>query len=177
MRGGLLNLPRWSELPLRQWLDVEYPRARAAADAAGVPLIVSLGYTAEEVAYLAPRVAPFADALELSTMHGEPGRVTDPWTAEDVARRIPSTSQARHPAPIVAAIQAIKAATDKPLFVKVNPLGGGEMALLAQAIEAAGADGITATNSFGPVTALEHRDGPLRAGHARWARPGCRALR
>ena len=83
IRGGVLNSPRWSELPLSQWLELEYPRARAAADAAGIPLIVSIGYTAEEVAYLAPRVAPFADAFELSMMHGEPGLVTDPVTEDE----------------------------------------------------------------------------------------------
>src|SRR5512133_2691018 len=47
VRGGVLNVPRWSELPLEQWMDVEYPRARTAASAAGVPLIISLGYTAD----------------------------------------------------------------------------------------------------------------------------------
>jgi dihydroorotate dehydrogenase (NAD+) catalytic subunit len=159
IRGGSLNVPRWSGLPLARWLEVEYPRARAAADQAGIPLIISLGYTAEEVAYLAPRVAPFADALELSTMHGDPGRITDPWTDAEIAERIAPASLARNPGPVVAAIQAIKAATDKPLFVKVNPLGAGEMAALARAIEAAGADGITATNAFGPVTALDIETG------------------
>jgi dihydroorotate dehydrogenase (NAD+) catalytic subunit len=159
VRGGLLNLPAWSPLPLAQWLEVEYPHARAAADAAGIPLIISLGYTAEEVGYLAPRLAPFADAFELSTMHGGPGRITDPWTVEDAGRRIPDTAQLREAGPIVAAIEAIRAVTDKPLFVKVNPLGGGEMAALAQQIEAAGASGITATNSFGPVTALDIETG------------------
>jgi dihydroorotate dehydrogenase (NAD+) catalytic subunit len=159
VRGGLLNLPSWSPLPLEQWLKTEYPRARAAADAAGIPLIISLGYTAEEVAYLTPRLAPFADAFELSTMHGEPGRITDPWTMDDAGRRIPDSAGMREAAPIVAAIRAIRAAADKPLFVKVNPLGGGEMAALAREIEAAGASGITATNSFGPVTTLDIETG------------------
>jgi dihydroorotate dehydrogenase (NAD+) catalytic subunit len=159
VRGGLLNAPAWSEVPLEQWLAEEYPQARAATDQAGVPLIISLGYTADEVAYLAPRVAPFADALELSTMHGEPGRIIDPWSEGEAAHRIPQGSLAADPAPVVAAINAIKAATGKPLFVKVNPLGGSEMAVLAKAIEAAGADGITATNAFGPVTALDIETG------------------
>ena len=62
---GFLNAERWSELPPEQWLDEELPRIRAAAP--GMPLIVSLGYSATDVAWLAPRVRPFADALELST--------------------------------------------------------------------------------------------------------------
>jgi dihydroorotate dehydrogenase (NAD+) catalytic subunit len=159
IRGGVLNTPRWSELPLSQWLEIEYPRARAAADAAGIPLIVSIGYTAEEVAYLAPRVAPFADAFELSMMHGEPGLLTDPVTEGELAHRQPVSTWTHGPSPVLDAIRAIKPATDKPLIVKVNPLGSSEMAAVAREIEAAGADAITATNAFGPVTALDVESG------------------
>jgi len=154
VRGGYLNAPGWSELPLAQWLAIEYPRARAAADAAGIPLIASIGYTAEEVARLVPQIERFADAFELSAMHGELAWTTDPWTAAGEMHRRAAAS-AREPAPLLAAIHAVKAATRKPLFVKVNPLGGGEMAEMARQIAAAGADGITATNAYGPVMAIE----------------------
>jgi len=49
---GFLNCELWSELPPEQWLEHEYALARTA----GLPLIVSLGYTAQDIAELAPRV-------------------------------------------------------------------------------------------------------------------------
>ena len=62
---------------------------------------------------------------------------------------------------------------DVPVFVKLSPLGR-EMARAAEQAEAAGADGIVAINSFGPVLAID----PVRAGPG-WAAPtataGCRA--
>ena len=93
---GMVNTELWSELPPEQWLEHEYALARTA----GLPLIVSLGYTAEEIAELAPRVRPFADAVELSTH----------YIGED-------------PGPMVGAIRAAKAALDVPVFVKLSPHG------------------------------------------------------
>ena len=92
---GFLNAELWSELPPERWIEREYAMAREA----GLPVVVSLGYTAEEIAELAPRVRPFADAVELSTHYiGE--------NAE----------------PMVAAIRAAKAVLDVPVFVKLSPL-------------------------------------------------------
>ena len=55
---------------------------------------------------------------------------------------------------MVAAIGAAKAALDVPVFVKLSPLGR-EMVRAAEQAEAAGADGIVAINSFGPVLAID----------------------
>ncbi len=60
---GFLNAELWSELPPERWIEREYAITREA----GLPVVVSMGYTAEDIAELAPRVRPFADALELST--------------------------------------------------------------------------------------------------------------
>jgi dihydroorotate dehydrogenase len=87
---GFLNAELWSELPPERWIEREYAIAREA----GLPVVVSLGYTAEDVADLAPRVRPFADALELSTH----------YIGEDAA-------------PMVAAIRAARAAVAVPVFV------------------------------------------------------------
>jgi len=124
---GLVNTELWSELPPEQWIDHEYAVARGA----GLPLIVSLGYSADDIAWLAPRVRPFADAVELSTH----------YIGEDAG-------------PMVAAIRAAKSALDVPVFVKLSPLGR-EMVRAAEQAEAAGADGIVAINSFGPVLAID----------------------
>jgi len=124
---GMVNTELWSELPPEQWIDHEYAIARQA----GLPLIVSLGYSADDIAWLAPRIRPFADAVELSTH----------YIGEDAE-------------PMVAAIRAAKAALDVPVFIKLSPLGR-EMVRAAELAEAAGADGIVAINSFGPVLAID----------------------
>ncbi len=124
---GFLNTELWSELPPEQWIEHEY----AAARTAGLPMIVSLGYTAADITALAPRVRPFADALELSTH----------YIGED-------------PAPMMDAIRAAKAAVDVPVFVKLSPLGR-EMARAAEHAAEAGADAIVAINSFGPVMSID----------------------
>lgn len=124
---GMVNTELWSELPPEQWLETEYAIARTA----GLPLIVSLGYTADEIAQMAPKVRPFADAVELSTH----------YIGDD-------------PAPMVGAVKAAKAALDVPVLVKLSP-HGHDMAVAARLAQDAGADGIVAINSFGPVLSLD----------------------
>jgi dihydroorotate dehydrogenase subfamily 1 len=133
--GGFLNTELWSELPVEQFIEREYPIAKEA----GVPLIVSLGYTADEIAQLAPRVRLFADALELSTH----------YIGDD-------------PAPMMAAIHAAKDAVDVPVFVKLSPFR--DMATAAQAAAEAGADGIVAVNSFGPCLEVNIETGQMLMG-------------
>ncbi len=133
--GGLLNTELWSEFPVEQFIEREFPLAREA----GVPLIVSLGYTAAEIAALAPRVRPFADALELSTH----------YIGDD-------------PVPMVEAIRAAKDAVDVPVFVKLSP--SRDMRAAASAAAEAGADGIVAINSFGPCLGVDVETGRLLMG-------------
>ena len=64
--SGFLNTELWSETPVEQFIEQEF----AIAQEAGVPLIVSLGYTAEQIAQLTPRVRPFADALHRASTEG-----------------------------------------------------------------------------------------------------------
>jgi dihydroorotate dehydrogenase subfamily 1 len=138
IQHGFLNAELWSELPPERWIDEEYPRLRAA----GLPVVVGLGYTAEDIADLAPRVRPFADALELSTHYiGEDAR------------------------PMVAAVRAAKDAVDVPVFVKLSPLGR-EMRAAAEQAAAAGADAIVAINSFGPCLAIDVEAAAPRLGGA-----------
>ncbi len=133
--GGFLNTELWSELPVEQFIEREFPLALEA----GVPLIVSLGYTAAEIAALAPRVRPFAAALELSTH----------YIGDD-------------PAPMVEAIRAAKDAVDVPVFVKLSPFRDMRAAALAAA--EAGASGIVAINSFGPCLGVDVESGRLLMG-------------
>lgn len=129
-RASLLNTELWAEYPPEQYIEHEYAIARQA----GVPLIISLGYTAEQIAALAPRVRPFADALELSTH----------YVGDDTR-------------PMQDAIRAAKRAVDVPVFVKMSPFR--DVVAGARAALAAGADGLAAVNSFGPAFGLDIETG------------------
>lgn len=133
---GFLNCELWSELPMEQWLEREY----ALAQGADLPLIVSLGYSAADIAALTPKVQPYADGLELSTH----------YIGEDAQ-------------PMIDAIRAAKDNTDAPVFVKLSPLGR-EMRRAAEQAAQAGADGIAAINSFGPCLSIDIETGSPRLG-------------
>ncbi|MBP7227690.1 MAG: 4Fe-4S binding protein [Longilinea sp.] len=125
-----LNNELWSELSAEEWIERELPAARQL----GLPLIISLGYHAEEIGALAQRVRPFADALELSTH----------YTKND-------------PRPMQDAIRAAKQAVDVPVLVKLSPFR--EIQSTALAAQEAGADGLVCVNSFGPALAIDIEHG------------------
>ncbi len=129
LKNYFLNTELWSELPPEQWLEVEYAKAKQA----GLPMIISMGYTAEEIAELAPKVKPFADAIELSTH----------YIGDD-------------PRPMQEAIQAAKVA-GVPVLVKMSPFREPQPAAIAA--QEAGADGIVAVNSFGPAFGIDIEHG------------------
>ncbi len=60
--SGFLNSEKWSELPPEHWVAEEYPRIRQL----GLPVIVGLGYTREQIEKVAPKAKPYADAVEMS---------------------------------------------------------------------------------------------------------------
>lgn len=128
--SGFLNTELWSELPLKQWLEVEYKKAKST----GLPVIVSMGYTADQIKKVAPLVKPYADAVELSTH----------YVGTDVT-------------PIVEAMRAAKDALDCPVFMKMSP--HTDIQTIAKALEDAGADGLVMINSFGPCMAIDTETG------------------
>lgn len=130
IKGGFLNTELWSELPKEQWVASEYQQAKDS----GLPVIISLGYTAEQIGQLAQMVKPYADALELSTH----------YVGNDIS-------------PIVAALKAAKSAVDVPVFMKLSPQPNIQE--IALALEAAGADGLVMINSFGPCLGIDLETG------------------
>ncbi|MDB2109205.1 MULTISPECIES: 4Fe-4S binding protein [Clostridium] len=128
--SGFLNTELWSELPKEQWIEKEYKRAKSA----GVPMIVSMGYKAEDIEKIAPLVKPYADAVELSTH----------YVGTDVK-------------PIVDAMKAAKKALDCPVFMKMSP--HTDIQTIAKALEDAGADGLVMINSFGPCMSIDLETG------------------
>lgn len=130
IKGGFLNTELWSELPKEQWLATEYKLAQET----GLPVIVGLGYTAEQIKELAPLVKPYAAALELSTH----------YVGNDIS-------------PIINALKAAKEAVDIPVFMKMSP--HPNIQEIAKAVEEAGADGLVMINSFGPCFGIDIETG------------------
>lgn len=128
--SGFLNTELWSELPKEQWIEKEYKRAKEA----GVPMIVGMGYTSDQIREIAPLVKPYADAVELSTH----------YVGTDVT-------------PIVEALKAAKNALDVPVFMKMSP--HTDIQTIAKAVENAGADGLVMINSFGPCMSIDINTG------------------
>ena len=128
--GGFLNTELWSELEPEHWLEHEYPKVKET----GLPIIVGLGYTQEQIEKLAKRVEPFADALELSTH----------YLGDD-------------PSPVVDAIKAAKGAVDLPVYVKLSPQI--DIKRFATAAQDAGADGLVLINSLGPCLDIDIETG------------------
>lgn len=135
VKGGFLNAELWSELPKEQWLDYEYKQARET----GLPLIISIGYTADQIKEMAKLVKPFADALELSTH----------YVGNDIS-------------PINNALKAAKDEVDVPVFVKLSP--HNNIQEIAEAVEESGADGLVMINSFGPCLGIDIETGRLYMG-------------
>ena len=125
-KAGFLNTELWSELPKEQWMEKEYKMVKET----GLPVIIGLGYRAEEISELARLVKPYADALELSTHYVG----TDPT-------------------PMIDALKAAKAEVDVPVFLKMSP--HTDIKEIAKAAEAAGADGLVMINSFGPCMGID----------------------
>lgn len=125
-KSGFLNTELWSEHSVEEWLETEYKIAKET----GLPVIIGMGYTAQQIEKLAPMVKPYADAVELSTH----------YVGTDVT-------------PIVNAMKAAKRFLDVPVFVKMSP--HTDIQTIAKALEEAGADGLVMINSFGPVMTID----------------------
>ncbi len=140
--GSLLTTELWSPRTVEEHVAHDYARAKAA----GVPLIISLGYTAEHIRQLAPLLRPFADAVELSSQ----------YLADDVRL-------------MADAVAAARSVFGVPVWVKLTVMGRDVVAW-AQAAKDAGADAIVATGGFGPCLAVDAERArvafPASGGHA-----------
>jgi dihydroorotate dehydrogenase subfamily 1 len=121
------NVEKWSDRPYQEWLDKILP----ALSQRSIPLVVSLGYTPDDLARLIPLFDPLVDGFELSTHYVEGG-----------------TEQ------LTNTVRKVKALTGKPLIMKLSA-HGGDLVERAQACERGGADAIAAINSIGPVLAID----------------------
>ncbi len=119
----VFNSELWSEVDYQTWIDEYLP---ALVKQKNRPLIVSVGYSKEDMAFLIPKLDPFADAFEISTH----------YVGIDLSV-------------IEAIVKTIRAHTAKPIYMKISPHIPSVEAF-AKVIEQAGANGIVAINSLGP---------------------------
>ena len=126
INSGFLNTELWSELPKEQWISKEYKKAKEAK----VPIILSIGYTEEQISKIVPLIKPYADAVELSTH----------YIGTDIK-------------PIINAMKAAKKALDCPVFMKLSP--HTDIQTIAKGLEEEGADGLVMINSLGPCMKID----------------------
>ncbi len=129
-RDLALNTELWSEYAPDQWIGEFLPALRQDLT---VPLIVSVGYTREDMAQLIPRLDPFADAFEVSTH----------YVGKDLAA-------------IAATVGEIRRHTAKPVLMKISP-HLPDPAGFAAMVRDNGGNGIVAINSLGPAMRIDLR--------------------
>lgn len=127
-RYFVMNSELWSEHSKEYWLEDVLPHYKKGKEH---PLIISVGYTKEDMAVLIPLLDQYADAFEVSTH----------YVGKDLTE-------------IQATVRAIRANTAKPIYMKVSPHIPDKVAF-AQAVREAGATGIAAINSLGPTINID----------------------
>jgi dihydroorotate dehydrogenase subfamily 1 len=122
--GSLLNAELWSEIDYRAFLDTELPKAQATR----LPVVVSLGYSPEELALLGHEVEKtgLASAVEFSIHYTD----KDPITLAAQAR-------------------ALKHSTHLPVLAKLSP-AVANLSAVVRILEPI-VDGFVAINSLGPA--------------------------
>ncbi len=139
-KSSVMNSELWSEYPLETWLETFLPEFESIRDQTR-PLIVSIGYTKEDMEVLVPKLDSFADAFEVSTH----------YVGKDLSK-------------IAAIVKALRKHTEKPIYMKISPhLPDPEG--FAKAIKDAGANGIVAVNSLGPTMNIDIASRSIRFGN------------
>jgi len=124
----VMNSELWSEFPKEYWLEEVLPHYHKDEEH---PLVISVGYTSEDMELLIPLLDQYADAFEVSTH----------YVGMDLTA-------------IQNTVRAIRRHTDKPVYMKVSPHIPDKVAF-AQAVKEAGASGIAAINSLGPTLKID----------------------
>ncbi|MBI6545555.1 MAG: 4Fe-4S binding protein [Cyanobacteria bacterium NC_groundwater_1444_Ag_S-0.65um_54_12] len=127
--GGMLNAELWSELSCEQWLSTEYDSGIVAAREHGIPFIASLGYTADDLCELGPKIAAKGIAAIEFTVH--------------------YLDQAA----IIQTARALRAAVSLPIIAKLSP-HSGDLGELAAALEPH-VDAFACINSLGPTLSID----------------------
>lgn len=124
----IMNTELWSEYPPEKWIDEILPKLKSECS---VPIIVSVGYSKEDMESLIPKLNKYADAFEISTHY--------------VGKDLEVIAQT---------VKTIRNNTDKPFFMKISPHLPDVVGFAKMAKEN-GASGIVAINSLGPSMIID----------------------
>ncbi|MBA4385563.1 MAG: diguanylate cyclase [Anaerolinea sp.] len=140
-KDNLLNTELWSKLSPEAWFENEYDISLKAAHEYQIPLIASVGYSAQDLATLGPRLEQKGiDIIEFSIHYLDEKR-------------------------LVETAQALRNAVSIPIVAKLS-LHSGDLGEIATLLDPY-VDGFTCINSFGPTLMIdiEHGTSPLGSQH------------
>lgn len=128
-RDYIMNCELWTEYTKEKWIEEFLPYYKKHS--IGKPLIISVGYTKEDMEVLIPLLDKFADAFEVSTHY--------------VGNDLNVLAQT---------VSTIRKLTKKPFYMKISahmpdPEG------FAHTIKVNGANGVVAVNSLGPSMKID----------------------
>lgn len=126
--NSIMNAELWSEYPLKHWTENILPNLRRDLD---IPLILSVGYTKDDMEVLIPELDGFCDAFEVSTH----------YVGKDLSL-------------IGETVRTITSLTSKPVFMKLSPHLPDPVAF-ARMVRDNGAEGVVAINSLGPTMKID----------------------
>lgn len=134
----IMNAELWSEYSPEYWLEEALPKLKRELN---IPLIISVGYTKEDMEKLIPLLDPYADAFEISTH----------YVGKDLSV-------------IGETVKTIRNNTAKPTFMKVSPHIPDPVAF-AKVVKDNGASGIVAINSLGPTMKIDIKNRKVLIGN------------
>ena len=135
---SVMNAELWSEYPLDFWLKSILPGLKNTLK---IPLMISVGYTKDDMEVLIPKLDKYADAFEVSTH----------YTGKDLNV-------------IGSIVKKITELTQKPVFMKVSP-HIPDAVEFAKVVRENGAAGIVAINSMGPAMKIDLKERKVKVGN------------
>lgn len=138
-KNFIMNAELWSEFSSEQWIEEFLPTIK---EKLSIPLIISVGYTKEDMEDLIPKLNPFATAFEISTH----------YVGKDLEA-------------IADTVRTIRKYTDKPFFMKISPHIPDVVAFAKMVIENGG-NGVAAINSLGPTMKIDLREKRVLVGNS-----------
>lgn len=137
-KDSIMNAELWSEYPFEHWLENILPNLKKDLN---IPLIISVGYTKEDMEKLIPILDSYADAFEVSTH----------YVGKDLNV-------------IGETVKTIRSKTNKPIFMKISPHIPDPVAF-AQIVRDNGASGVVAINSLGPTMKIDIKNRKVLIGN------------
>ncbi len=137
-KSSIMNAELWSEYSLEYWTKNILPNLKRDLK---IPLIISIGYTKEDMKELIPALDKYADVFEVSTH----------YVGNDLSV-------------IGNTVRTIKKYTEKPIFMKISP-HIPEPIEFAKAVRENGASGIVAINSVGPSMKIDIQNRKVLVGN------------